>query len=203
MYLRALSSARPADEPTHLADDFPEIADDFSLPACLAFVKANAHSTPLRLSGPVSMWLHYDVSSIRSARHCRSEADVAVIRSCPMCSARFAGRRSSCSCHRTPSSTSLSPPVHRRRRSTSSTRTRRPPRTRYPGRHHDTRRRSMRATCSSSPHCGCTPQRRHRESMWRSMSSSGGWRRGMRQARTCTGTEICRRTRQAGGTWRG
>lgn len=63
MYLRALSSARPADEPTHLSDDFPEIADDFSLPACLAFVKANAHSTPLRLSGPVSMWLHYDVSS--------------------------------------------------------------------------------------------------------------------------------------------
>lgn len=61
MYLRALSSAHPAEQPTHLSEDFPQIADDFSLPPSLSFVKANAHSSPLRLSGPVTMWLHYDV----------------------------------------------------------------------------------------------------------------------------------------------
>lgn len=61
MYLRALSSERPAEQATTLEQDFPGLSDDFKLPAELAFVKANAHSSPLRISGPVAMWLHYDV----------------------------------------------------------------------------------------------------------------------------------------------
>lgn len=63
MYLRALASERPADQATNLEHDFPEIASDFHLPSQLAFVKAKMHSSPLRISGPVAMWLHYDVSS--------------------------------------------------------------------------------------------------------------------------------------------
>ncbi|GAM34341.1 hypothetical protein TCE0_015r01855 [Talaromyces pinophilus] len=41
--------------------DFPEIKDDFVLPDQLSFVRDNTHSSPLRVSGPVTMWLHYDV----------------------------------------------------------------------------------------------------------------------------------------------
>lgn len=61
VYLRSLSKDAPNEKPTSLADDFPEIADDFKLPEELAYVGENAHSTPLRISGPVKMWLHYDV----------------------------------------------------------------------------------------------------------------------------------------------
>jgi tRNA wybutosine-synthesizing protein 4 len=28
----------------------------------LKYVRDNIHSSPLRISGPVNMWLHYDVS---------------------------------------------------------------------------------------------------------------------------------------------
>ncbi len=62
MYLRSLSSTRPADKATDLATDFPSIASDFRLPPELGYVTSNAHSSPLRISGPVAMWLHYDVS---------------------------------------------------------------------------------------------------------------------------------------------
>jgi len=41
--------------------DFPSISDDFQLPPQLAFIRENEHSSPLRISGPVNMWLHYDV----------------------------------------------------------------------------------------------------------------------------------------------
>lgn len=61
LYLRSLSSENPADIPTNLATDFPSIASDFRLPPELAFVTENSHSSPLRISGPVNMWLHYDV----------------------------------------------------------------------------------------------------------------------------------------------
>ncbi|KAF2227000.1 hypothetical protein BDZ85DRAFT_56886 [Elsinoe ampelina] len=61
VYLRALSSDRPADKPTELATDFPTIAPDFKLPSILQYVSDHAHSSPLRISGPVNMWLHYDV----------------------------------------------------------------------------------------------------------------------------------------------
>lgn len=61
LYLRAVSKDSPADQATNLADDYPEIAADFELPGELIYVVENLHSSPLRISGPVNMWLHYDV----------------------------------------------------------------------------------------------------------------------------------------------
>ncbi|KAK5741916.1 tRNA methyltransferase ppm2 [Elasticomyces elasticus] len=61
LYLRSLSRNAPSDQPTNLADDYPEIAADFELPGELIYVVENLHSSPLRISGPVTMWLHYDV----------------------------------------------------------------------------------------------------------------------------------------------
>ncbi|KAL1303451.1 hypothetical protein AAFC00_006839 [Neodothiora populina] len=61
LYLRALSSEKPSDKPTNLAEDFPSISDDFSLPESLQYAQKNMHSSPFRISGPVTMWLHYDV----------------------------------------------------------------------------------------------------------------------------------------------
>ncbi|KAI9724027.1 MAG: hypothetical protein M1812_000745 [Candelaria pacifica] len=61
LYLRSLALDKPSERPVELAHDFPTIAGDFKLPAALAFVTENAHSSPLRISGSVSMWLHYDV----------------------------------------------------------------------------------------------------------------------------------------------
>jgi len=58
LYLRSLSSDSPAELPTNLATDFESIAADFQLPPELAFVTENTHSSPLRISGPVNMWLH-------------------------------------------------------------------------------------------------------------------------------------------------
>ncbi|KAK0741628.1 hypothetical protein B0T21DRAFT_381455 [Apiosordaria backusii] len=61
LYLRALSHEKPTEKPSILADDFPTLADDFVLPEQLALVRENLFSSVLRLSGPVNMWLHYDV----------------------------------------------------------------------------------------------------------------------------------------------
>lgn len=63
-YLRSIASEKPTEKPAELSRDFPEIAEDFILPPELALVKENAHSSPLRISGPVTMWLHYDVSLV-------------------------------------------------------------------------------------------------------------------------------------------
>ncbi|OKL56224.1 tRNA wybutosine-synthesizing protein 4 [Talaromyces atroroseus] len=60
-YLRSISADQPAKKAANFAEDFPEIKNDFSLPPQLSFVQDNAHSSPLRISGPVTMWLHYDV----------------------------------------------------------------------------------------------------------------------------------------------
>ncbi|KAL2853220.1 hypothetical protein BJY01DRAFT_232317 [Aspergillus pseudoustus] len=60
-YLRSLSSDQPTKLPTTLAVDFPNLNDDFRLPEALSHVAQNAHSSPLRISGPVTLWLHYDV----------------------------------------------------------------------------------------------------------------------------------------------
>lgn len=62
-YLRAVSSSQPNKLPTKLEDDFPTISADFRLPDVFDMVKASYHSSPLRISGPVSLWLHYDVLS--------------------------------------------------------------------------------------------------------------------------------------------
>jgi len=62
LYLRALSTDKPSEKPAVLADDFPELSRDFVLPAELETVEENLFSSVLRVSGPVNMWLHYDVS---------------------------------------------------------------------------------------------------------------------------------------------
>jgi tRNA wybutosine-synthesizing protein 4 len=61
LYLRSISAVSPNSTPAHLAADFPEIADDFQLPGQLRFIRDNIHSSPLRISGQVNMWLHYDI----------------------------------------------------------------------------------------------------------------------------------------------
>ena len=62
LYLRSLSSDKPSELPADITRDFPSISGDFRLPPELRLVVENAHSSPLRISGPVIMWLHYDVS---------------------------------------------------------------------------------------------------------------------------------------------
>lgn len=61
LYLRSVASKQPAKHPTNLEKDFPAIAEDFKLPPQLARVTETMHSSPLRISGPVTLWLHYDV----------------------------------------------------------------------------------------------------------------------------------------------
>lgn len=61
LYLRSLSSENPSQLPADIDRDFPTISKDFTLPRELAEVIKNFHSSPLRISGPVTMWLHYDV----------------------------------------------------------------------------------------------------------------------------------------------
>lgn len=60
-YLRALSADAPADQPANLEQDFPSLAPDFALPDLLKICGDNVHSTVLRISGPVHMWLHYGI----------------------------------------------------------------------------------------------------------------------------------------------
>lgn len=61
VYLRALSNKKPTEKPASLTDDFPALAPDFILPPQLSVVKDSLFSSVLRASGPVNMWLHYDV----------------------------------------------------------------------------------------------------------------------------------------------
>ncbi|KAI0016277.1 LCM-domain-containing protein [Xylariomycetidae sp. FL0641] len=61
LYLRALSQEQPTDQPALLENDFPRLVNTFSLPEELSFVRDNTFSSVLRISGPVNMWLHYDV----------------------------------------------------------------------------------------------------------------------------------------------
>ena len=60
-YLRSLALNKPSEQPANFATDFPQLAPDFTLPLSLEMVARNVHSSPLRISGPVTMWLHYDV----------------------------------------------------------------------------------------------------------------------------------------------
>ncbi|KAI0181862.1 LCM-domain-containing protein [Hypoxylon sp. FL1284] len=61
LYLRALSDDRPSDQPANMKVDFPQLSGDFQLPDELSFVTENEFSSVLRITGPVNMWLHYDV----------------------------------------------------------------------------------------------------------------------------------------------
>lgn len=67
LYLRSLSAEKASELPANIVKDYPAISADFKLPSELASVKDNAHSSPLRISGPVNMWLHYDVSFLSTS----------------------------------------------------------------------------------------------------------------------------------------
>ena len=71
LYLRALSTEEPSALPANLATDFPSLSGDFVLPQQLSFVNENTFSSVLRISGPVNMWLHYDVSPARPTQKLR------------------------------------------------------------------------------------------------------------------------------------
>lgn len=60
-YLRALSADAPANQPADLEQDFPVLAPDFMLPHQLRICRDNMHSSVLRISGAVQMWLHYGI----------------------------------------------------------------------------------------------------------------------------------------------
>ena len=62
-YLRTISAEQPGKLPANLFSDFPSLAKDFRLPEQMSLVSENAHSSPLRISGPVAIWLHYDVNT--------------------------------------------------------------------------------------------------------------------------------------------
>ena len=74
-YLRSTSSEQPSKLPANLAMDFPNLDRDFRMPAPLSFVTENAHSSPLRISGPVTLWLHYDVRDSLSSMNVGKDAD--------------------------------------------------------------------------------------------------------------------------------
>ena len=61
LYLRSISSEKPTQKPAALAEDFPEIANDFRLSPEILLLTKDFHSSALRISSDVSMWLHYDV----------------------------------------------------------------------------------------------------------------------------------------------
>ncbi|KAK4943096.1 tRNA methyltransferase ppm2 [Elasticomyces elasticus] len=61
LYLRSISSTKPTQLPATFSTDWPELAADFHLPSSLNFISRNQHSSPLRISANVNMWLHYDV----------------------------------------------------------------------------------------------------------------------------------------------
>ena len=63
-YLRSLASGYPAKTPANFWIDYPELASGFKLPPHLDAITQNMHSSVLRISGPVTMWLHYDVSTV-------------------------------------------------------------------------------------------------------------------------------------------
>ena len=92
LYLRALSTDKPTESPASLGDDYPEISSDFVLPASLDFVTHNLFSSVLRISGPVNMWLHYDVSPTTPSHAPRNLLTLWSFRSWPTCTARSEAR---------------------------------------------------------------------------------------------------------------
>lgn len=59
-YLRSISSSDPTKRAANLEVDFPALAADFRLPPELRLVSNGYHSSPLRITGDVAMWLHVD-----------------------------------------------------------------------------------------------------------------------------------------------
>lgn len=61
LYLRSLANENPSSMPANLKNDWPEFASDFTLPEQLKGIEPSIHSSPLRISSDINMWLHYDV----------------------------------------------------------------------------------------------------------------------------------------------
>ncbi|KIV93932.1 hypothetical protein, variant 1 [Exophiala mesophila] len=61
LYLRSISATKPAQSPANFTNDWPSIAPDFHLDPVLDLIQRQMHSSVLRISANVSMWLHYDV----------------------------------------------------------------------------------------------------------------------------------------------
>ena len=61
LYLRSLASEKPSIIPANLEADWPELCKDFSIPTPLSALKETMHSSPIRISNDINMWLHYDV----------------------------------------------------------------------------------------------------------------------------------------------
>ena len=63
LYLRSLSTTSPTSKPANFETDFSEISSDFHLPSQLKAITnpESFHSSPLRISSMVNMWLHFDV----------------------------------------------------------------------------------------------------------------------------------------------
>ena len=76
-YLRAVS-LQDKREPAHFRKDFPTLAGDFAAPRGLNSLPFDIHSSVLRISGQVNMWLHYDVSWIIHAPLTLHRSDVAL-----------------------------------------------------------------------------------------------------------------------------
>ena len=62
-YLRSVSSMN-RHKPANFSQDFESLNADFVLPETLAIPPSKIHSSVLRISGPINMWLHYDVRLI-------------------------------------------------------------------------------------------------------------------------------------------
>ena len=60
-YLRSLALDEPAGKPADFITDFPRLAKDFHFLDQLNLFTERIHSSVLRISGFVDMWLHYDV----------------------------------------------------------------------------------------------------------------------------------------------
>ncbi|KAF2671953.1 LCM-domain-containing protein [Microthyrium microscopicum] len=66
VYLRSLAQVSPFQQAAYLSRDFPDIANDFQIPPTLNDLfnlSSRIHSSVLRISGDVAVWLHYDVMS--------------------------------------------------------------------------------------------------------------------------------------------
>lgn len=61
LYLRSIAATNPGQSPANFTSDWPSISPDFHLDPALDLIQRQMHSSVLRISANVSMWLHYDV----------------------------------------------------------------------------------------------------------------------------------------------
>ena len=190
-YLRSLATERPSEKAANLTVDFPELALDFKLPPQLDIVTRNAHSSPLRISGPVTMWLHYDVRKSficqTMSRSCKAKKKSC--RSWRTCSVKSTAPSVSCSFLPRTSAASRLPQENQALPSTCSLPI-------SPDSRNVRRRYSRRGMFSSSLRCGFMRRHRSRRRARLSTSSSGISRQAMPVVETCMVIETYRHMRR-------